>query len=149
MSLVVGEPTRQCPRCRLKMRRFYTSLPSGAESPWCRACTVKALATRPLDPALPPGVSMPRATLHDEQAPPELRRFAFVVLRDFNAVIEEDRRAFRALVLPGAPTEQATGAHGAALSGPRAPGPPPDAPVNRERGRRPSRAPRGTTKETT
>lgn len=137
MSLVVGEPTHQCPRCHFRMRRFYTTLPSGAESPWCHYCTTKALMARPRDPTLPPSVGMVRAALHDEQAPAELRRFAFVVLRDFRAAVEADGRVFRALVLPDALTEQATGGHGAATDGPRVSGPPPSAPVNRERGRRP------------
>lgn len=74
-----------------------------------------------MSPQDAPGLHQPaRAALHDEQAPDELRRFAFVVLRDLRDVIEEDWRAFRALLLADAPAAQATEAHGAALSGLRA-----------------------------
>ena len=76
-----------------------------------------------------------RAAADDPEAPPELRRFALALLADAGQATEEDQRVLRALLLADAPTKQATGAHGAALSGLPPSGPGLDAQADRERGR--------------
>lgn len=137
MSLVARDRDRRCPRCHLLFRRFVTSLPSGSGSPWCRACTVKRglLAPRPEppdpDPTLPFPWSAVRATLHDPEAEPELRRFAFAVLRDARCERSDDWQAALQVALA---QEQAPGAHGAATEGPESPGAGLDAQADRRGG---------------
>ncbi len=143
MSLVISR-VGFCRLCRLNGRDFSTTLPSRVESPVCHRCTMRLLyhRRRPVPPHAAQLTVEARglaATGHDSEARPNIRIFALSALVDRGQAADEDREALRALLLADATTEQATGGHGAALSGPQASGAAPDAPVNRERGRRRSR----------
>jgi hypothetical protein len=158
MSIETSEARYQCPKCRLKMRRFLTSHPSLTRSPWCRRCTMRALIeARPLpphatDPGLAPMVPQCRAAGWDTTADRGLRVFALAVLEDKGLADDDDVTLLRLLEFgatdrqiaadmgaaaprppkPPIPTE----ATRAALGGSEPSGPPPDTQADREGGRK-------------